>query len=60
MTLYYPSDFSVIETWCAANDINVREGRNRFAQYAVLRAIASSRRLSNMLVFKGGNALDFV
>jgi predicted nucleotidyltransferase component of viral defense system len=36
------------------------EARRRFAQYAVLRAIASSARLSELLVFKGGNALDFV
>ncbi|HEX8437199.1 nucleotidyl transferase AbiEii/AbiGii toxin family protein [Archangium sp.] len=32
----------------------------RFAQYAVLRSIAGSRALSRILVFKGGNALDFV
>lgn len=32
----------------------------RFAQYGVLRAIASSNRLQPTLVFKGGNALDFV
>ena len=36
------------------------EARRRFAQYAVLRAIASSARLREILVFKGGNALDFV
>src|SRR5262249_43582471 len=32
----------------------------RFAQYGVLRAIADSRSLSSILVFKGGNALDFI
>lgn len=36
------------------------EARQRFAQYAVLRAIASSASLRRILVFKGGNALDFV
>jgi hypothetical protein len=36
------------------------EARRRFAQYAVLRAIASLARLSELLVFKGGDALDFV
>lgn len=40
--------------------MNVNEGRVRFAQYAILRAIAYSDRLSRILVFKGGNALDFV
>ncbi|MDA8219942.1 MAG: nucleotidyl transferase AbiEii/AbiGii toxin family protein [Dehalococcoidales bacterium] len=36
------------------------EARLRFVQYAVLRAVASSRALSSILVLKGGNALDFV
>jgi len=36
------------------------KARRRFAQYTVLRAIASSARLSKLLVFKGGNALDYV
>ncbi len=36
------------------------EARRRFAQYAVLRAIAPSARLSELLVFEGGNALDYV
>ena len=40
--------------------MGISEARRRFAQYAVLRAIASSARLSELLVFKGGNALDFV
>ncbi len=60
MTLYYPSTFSSINDWCADNGVIVDEGRKRFAQYAILRAIASSRILSRILVFKGGNALDFV
>jgi len=36
------------------------EGRIRFAQYGVLRAIAAVPSLQQLLVFKGGNALDFV
>ncbi len=37
------------------------EARRRFAQYAVLRAIASLAWLSEPLAFKGGDdALDFV
>jgi predicted nucleotidyltransferase component of viral defense system len=40
--------------------VGVGEARLRFAQYAVLRAVASSAFLRRILVFKGGNALDFV
>ena len=40
--------------------MGMSEARRRFAQCAVLRAIASSARLSELLVFKGGDALDFV
>lgn len=40
--------------------VGMSEGRRRFDQYAVLRAIASSAWLSELLVFKGGDALDFV
>ena len=36
------------------------EARIRFAQYGILRAISLSRELSRLLVFKGGNALDFI
>lgn len=60
MTINYPQTFSSINEWCSSNGIDVNEGRIRFAQYAILRAIASSRTLSRILVFKGGNALDFV
>ena len=38
----------------------VTEARVRFAQYVVLRSIAAVRPLREGLVFKGGNALDFV
>ncbi len=34
--------------------------RRRFARYGVLRGIASSASFRELLVFKGGNALDFV
>lgn len=36
------------------------EARQRFAQYGVLMAIARSRALRSIMVFKGGNALDFI
>ncbi len=60
MMLSYPSSFQEIRSWSKINDMSVNEARVRFAQYAILRAIASSTALSGMLVFKGGNALDFV
>ena len=47
-------------TWAGERGVGMSEAPRRFAQYAVLRAIASSARLSELLVFKGGNALDFV
>ena len=38
----------------------MEEARRRFAQYGILRAIATSRRLRAVIALKGGNALDFV
>ena len=46
---------------CGERGVGMSEARRRFAQYAVLRAIASSARFSGPLVFKGGDdVLDFV
>jgi predicted nucleotidyltransferase component of viral defense system len=56
----YPAALEAIGAWAKESGIPVQEARVRFAQYGVLRAIASSLRLSRDLVFKGGNALDFV
>lgn len=56
----YPTSFADIGRWAAENGVPVGEAKFRFAQYGVLRAIASSKALSGLLVFKGGNALDFV
>jgi predicted nucleotidyltransferase component of viral defense system len=56
----YPADFGAIAAWAAEHRMTVTEARLRFAQYAVLQAIAASRTLSSVLVFKGGNALDFI
>jgi predicted nucleotidyltransferase component of viral defense system len=56
----YPSALRGIEVWAAANGTSVAEARFRFAQFGVLQAVAGSRSLSRDLVFKGGNALDFV
>ena len=59
-SLNYPTSFSAIPAWAEKNGVGVREARLRFAQYGVLRGIASSASLRDLLVFKGGNALDFI
>lgn len=46
--------------WAKERGVGVAEARLRFAQYAVLRGIVASASLRELLVFKGGNALDFV
>jgi predicted nucleotidyltransferase component of viral defense system len=56
----YPETFERIPEWARENQIKITEARARFAQYAILNAVAGSRSLSQILVFKGGNALDFV
>lgn len=60
MTSRYPTTFAEIRDWARANGVTVTEARRRFAQYGILRTVAGSRALREMLVFKGGNALDFV
>jgi predicted nucleotidyltransferase component of viral defense system len=56
----FPTSFDQVGAWSKQRGVGASEARRRFAQYAVLRAIASSARLGEILVFKGGNALDFV
>lgn len=56
----YPETFASIPTWADEQGISRGEARRRFAQYAVLVGIASTGPLRDLLVFKGGNALDFV
>jgi len=56
----FPTSFEEIAAWAGENSVPVSEARQRFAQYAILRGIASSASLRDLLVLKGGNALDFV
>lgn len=56
----YPTSLDVIRQWANDNHIRVLEAQIRFVQYTILRVVADSRRLCDALVFKGGNALDFV
>jgi len=60
MTSNYPTSLGETSSWARDNGATVDEARRRFAQYAVLRAISQSQALSASLVFKGGNALDFI
>jgi len=60
MTSSYPTSFDNLRAWAKANGVSVTEAGKRLAQYSILRGIVGSRALSAMLVFKGGNALDFV
>lgn len=56
----YPSSFDEIRAWGHRNGVTDSEARLRFAQYGILQAVGRSRALRQVLVFKGGNALDFV
>lgn len=60
MSMLYPSSLQGISQWARDHNMSVSVARLRFAQYVMLRAVTSSRALSTLLVFKGGNALDFV
>lgn len=60
MITLYPTNFSEISAWAKENRFPISEARFRYAQYGLLQSIAGSKILSSALVFKGGNALDFV
>lgn len=60
MTPSHPRSFGDIRSWAESSGISANEARVRFAQFAVLQSIAAVGPLRDGLVFKGGNALDFV
>jgi predicted nucleotidyltransferase component of viral defense system len=60
VTPTYPIAFDDMRSWAEAAGVPVNEARVRFAQFAVLQSIATVRPLREGLVFKGGNALDFL
>lgn len=60
MTQGYPCAFGELADWASSNNTTIAEARHRFAQFAALCGIASIPRLRSTLVFKGGNAIDFV
>lgn len=55
-----PSSVAELDAWGEELGLSSQEVRQRFAMGLVLEAIARSNRLRQRLVFKGGNALDFV
>lgn len=60
MILLHPRQFADIHVWAAEYGLNLADARERFAQFAILSAISDSETLRSTIVFKGGNALDFV
>ncbi|MGH2559330.1 MAG: nucleotidyl transferase AbiEii/AbiGii toxin family protein [Thermomicrobiales bacterium] len=60
MTDRFPRSMGELAVWATSNSVTIDEARRRFAQYIALCGIASVRPLREGLVFKGGNALDFV
>jgi predicted nucleotidyltransferase component of viral defense system len=56
----YPTRFIDIDTWGDEDGVSREEASRRFIQYVILAAFSQSRTLRESLVFKGGNALDFV
>jgi len=56
----YPRTFQGIAAWSLSTGTPVQDTRTRFAQFVILGGIASEPSLRDNLVFKGGNALDFV
>lgn len=55
-----PASFATVDRWARDHRVPVEDARFRFAQYLILLAIARHETLRHALVFKGGNALDFV
>ena len=53
MKALYPRSFSDIRAWAEDTGVTNLEASIRFAQFAILHAIASSRTLSSALVLKG-------
>lgn len=54
------SSFTELARWAAERGISLATARVRFAQWAMLAAIAEAPPLREGMIFKGGNALDFV
>jgi predicted nucleotidyltransferase component of viral defense system len=60
MNSSYPTEFETLTTWATEAGFPQEEARRRYAQYLVLTSITVVAPLRETLVFKGGNALDFI
>jgi predicted nucleotidyltransferase component of viral defense system len=56
----YPTSSEEVAAWRKANQSTLEEARRRFVQFVVLASISMVRSLASRIVFKGGNALQFV
>lgn len=56
----YPVSHSDIQTWARIEEISLAEAGRKFAQYLLLVGISENPYFNQNLVFKGGNALEFV
>lgn len=56
----FPTTLDQVESWSNQQGVPILEGRRKYIQFLALRAISDSSRLRHELVFKGGNALEFV
>ena len=56
----YPTALEEVSAWRKTNKATLNEARRRFVQFVVLVSISMTRSLASRIVFKGGNALQFV
>jgi predicted nucleotidyltransferase component of viral defense system len=60
VTSQFPDSFLTLGDWARTHERTLAEARQRFVQTALLAGLAATTGLRGALVFKGGNALDFV
>lgn len=60
MTQTFPTRFQDVQRWALQNSVTSQEAGRRYAQYLILQAMSRDNSLRNSIVFKGGNALEFV
>lgn len=60
MSIKFPTHPAEIQIWARQEAVSLPEAARRYAQYLILRAISESNPLRSSLIFKGGNALEFV
>lgn len=56
----YPASLDTIGAWATLNQVSLPDARRRYVQFLILTGITLEPGLRGSLVFKGGNALDFV